>query len=176
LMSLIEIFEQQYKAAAAEGAIIELRLRVLANKVPELREFAHEKKLLDVETPITRHFAAALTEEEKSTLALCRELRNKILHCDFRAARKKLGELGAETRRGNVMKVDVQALSGAQIAEKMTRVVKNVEGTSEYVADSAPGADDIYGWLWDAGAGGDFIQAVSAFARAAAIVDRLARS
>jgi hypothetical protein len=47
------MYELQYKAAEAEGAIVELRLRVLANKVPELRKFAHAQKFEDVETPIT---------------------------------------------------------------------------------------------------------------------------
>ncbi len=39
---LREIFEQQYKAAAAEGPIIELKLRLLAYKVPELQKYAQE--------------------------------------------------------------------------------------------------------------------------------------
>jgi hypothetical protein len=86
------------------------------------------------------------------------------------------GELGAETQRGNVKKVDIQELSGAQVREKLARVVENVEGTFGYVADSAAGADDIFGWLFEAGTAGDFIQAASAFELGAAIVDRLARS
>jgi hypothetical protein len=168
------IFEQQYKTAAAEGAIVELRLRVLANKIPELRKFAHEYKLQNVETPIMLYFAGALTEEEKSTLTRCRELRNKILHCDFRAARKKLDELGVKTQRGNVKKVDVSGLSGAQMRENIAHVVANEEGAFEYVSDSEAGADDIYGWLFEMGAAGDFTEAARAFAHAATIVDRLA--
>jgi hypothetical protein len=31
-----DIFERQYKAAAAEGALYELYMRLLADKVPEL--------------------------------------------------------------------------------------------------------------------------------------------
>ena len=37
---LREIFEAQYKAAAAEGALYELRLRLLADKVAGLRSFS----------------------------------------------------------------------------------------------------------------------------------------
>jgi hypothetical protein len=114
-----EIFVQQYKEAAAGGAIVELKLRLLADKVPELQKLAHAVKLEDVETLIVQHFATALTEEEKKTLGLCRQLRNKVLHCDFRAARGKLEQLGANTQGGDVKKVDIRGLSGTQIAQSL---------------------------------------------------------
>jgi len=84
------IFEQQYKAAAGEGALYELRMRLLADKVPALQQSAYGEKLEDVEGLILVHFGNALTDEEKTLLKRCRQLRNKILHCDFGAARKKL--------------------------------------------------------------------------------------
>jgi hypothetical protein len=83
-----EIFEQQYKAAAAEGAIYELRMRLLADKVPQLQQSAYQERLEGVEGLIVVHFASALTDDEKSLLTLCRQLRNKLLHGDFRSARK----------------------------------------------------------------------------------------
>lgn len=171
-----EIFEQQYKAAAAEGAIIELRLRLLADKVPELRKFAHDKRLKDVENLIAQHFAQGLTDDEKRTLELCRQLRNKILHCDFRAARNKLEQLGANPQPGQVKKIDIHDLSGTQMREKITKAFVGVEGTFEYVADSAAAPGSVFGWLMEVGRAGDFNHAVDAFAHAAAIVDRLARS
>ena len=110
----------------------------------------------------------------KKTLAVCRQLRNKILHCNFRLARDKLGELGFESRRGGVRKIDVQDLSGRQIAEKITRVVANIEGTYEYVSDTDttdPG--NVYGWLMEMGSAGEFRQAIDAFKKAAEIIDGL---
>jgi hypothetical protein len=88
----------QYKAASGEGAALELKLRILANKVPELRVFAHDQKLQNVEHAIIQHFGAAITEEDKQALQRCRCLRNKILHCDFRAVRRILGELGINVK------------------------------------------------------------------------------
>jgi hypothetical protein len=82
------IFEQQYKAAAAEGALYELRVRPLADKVPALQQSAYGERLEDVEGLIVVHFGSALTDEEMTLLKLCRQLRNKMLHCDFGAARK----------------------------------------------------------------------------------------
>src|SRR5271166_480034 len=101
------------RAAAAQ-------LRMLANKIPELRAFAHEQNLGEVETAIIKCFAQALGEEEKSTLARYRQLRNKTFkHCDFRAARKTLGEFGITTPGGNARVIDVRGLSGARMVEKV---------------------------------------------------------
>jgi hypothetical protein len=47
-----------------------------------------------------KHFGASLAAAEKEILSLCRQLRNKVLHSDFRAAREKLKELGIETEKG----------------------------------------------------------------------------
>jgi hypothetical protein len=49
-----------------------------------------------------KQFAGSLSVEEKETVRLCRQLRNKVLHTDFRAAREKLNELGVETPSGEV--------------------------------------------------------------------------
>jgi hypothetical protein len=171
-----EIFEALYKDAAAEGAIIELHMRLLADKMPTLRKFAHDQRLEDVETLIVQQFAAVLSDDEKRTLELCRQLRNKILHCNFKAARKKLQQIGAEPSRGDVKKVNISGLSGKEMLEKLTSPAGNVAGSFEHVADLPAGPGSVYGWLIEIGQAGDFVQAVDAFKRGAAIVDRLAES
>jgi hypothetical protein len=170
-----EIFEAQYKDAAAEGAIIELNMRLLVDKVPALQKFTHDQRLEDVETLIVQHFAVVLTDDEKRTLELCRQLRNKILHCDFKA-RKKLQQIGAAPSRGDVKKIDISGLSGKEMLQKLTSAAGNVAGSFEYVADLPAGPGSVYGWLIEVGQAGDFVQAVDAFKRSAAIVDRLAES
>jgi hypothetical protein len=171
-----ESFEAQYKEAAAEGAIIELHMRLLADKVPTLQQFAHDQRLEDVETLIVQHFVAVLTDDEKRTLELCRQLRNKILHCDFKAARKKLQQIGAAPGRGDVKKIDISGLSGKEMLQKLTSAAGNVAGSFEYVADLPAGPGSVYGWLIEVGQAGDFVQAVDAFRRGAAIVGRLAET
>jgi hypothetical protein len=170
------IFVQQYKAAAAEGAVVELSLRLLADKVPELQSFAHDQRLEDVETLIVTHFAASLSEEEKTTLKVCRQLRNKILHCDFRAARQKLEQSGVAAQRGNVRKIDIRGLSAEQIREKIKTVASGAEGTFEYVADAPAQPGSVFAWLLEVGVAGDFVRAAQVFVRGTAIVDRLVRS
>jgi hypothetical protein len=165
----------EYKAAAAEGTVLELKLRLLADRVPTLQPFAHAQSLAEIETQIAQHFGAALTEEENNTLALCRVLRNKILHGDFRAAREKLAELGIETQHGGVKKVDLAGLATPRMTEKITHAIAGAPGSYEQVADTeakAPGS--VYGWLLEGHTAGDFRQAVDAFKRTAVIVDRLA--
>jgi hypothetical protein len=171
-----EIFERQYKAAAAEGALYELYMRLLADKVPELQQSAYRERLEDVEGLIVVHFSSALTEDEKNHLKLCRQLRNKILHCDFHAARQKLEELGANPQPGNVRMTDISGLSARQMAEKTASAVAHAPGSSQYVADLGSRAGTVFGWLLEASEAGDFAKAADSFAHGAVIVDRLARN
>lgn len=174
LHSPSEIFVEQYKAAAAEGAIVELKLRLLADKIPELQKYAHAQRLEDIETEVAQHFGCLVSEQDKNTLSLCRQLRNKVLHCDFRAARDKLEELGNETQHGGVKAVAVSGLSLASMVEKIRGAVAGVEGMFQYVADtSSTDPSSVFGWLLELGAAGDFRAAVDAFRNASAIVDRL---
>ena len=168
-----EIFEQQYKDAAAEGALVELRLRLLADKLPDLRSVAHDEKLEKVENLICEHFADALTDDEKAALGLCRQLRNKVLHCDFRAARGKLERLGTDAQRGGAKRVALHGLLGNQMAEKLARAEAGDETAFEYVAD-LQGPGTVFAWLIEAGGAGDFNQAAEAFSRASQILHRLA--
>jgi hypothetical protein len=135
-----------------------------------------EQRLEDVEGLIVVHFSSALTEDEKNHLKLCRQLRNKILHCDFHAARQKLEELGANPQPGNVRRTDISGLSGREMTEKIRSAVANAPGSSQYVADLGSRAGTVFGWLLDAGDAGDFAKAADSFARGAAIVDRLAQN
>jgi hypothetical protein len=115
-----------------------------------------------------------LLREEKTTLAVCRQLRNKILHCDFRSARQKLEQLGIATQSAEVKKVDIRGLSAEQIIEKIAAVKANTVGAFEYVADLPFQTGSVFAWLIELGVSGDFIQAVKCFAGAAAIIDKLA--
>lgn len=172
------IFQDAYKEAAGEGAIIELKMRLLANKVTELRDFACVKNLEDVESQIVVHFANELTEQDCQTLRLCRQLRNKVLHCDFHAARGKLAELGVSSSgQGGVQRVDVSGLSGRQIAETISAVVSGTTSIAKSMADTSSTREgSVYGWLLELGNAGDFTNATEAFKAAAVIVDRLIES
>src|SRR6185369_12830668 len=95
------MFIVPFRQAAGEGAVVELKLRLLASREPGLQPFVDEK-LESVEEEIARVFLGYLAAEEREQLRLCRQLRNKILHCDFSKARAKLHEMGAPQIRGDV--------------------------------------------------------------------------
>jgi hypothetical protein len=142
--------------------------------VPELRQAAYGERLEDIESLIGRHFASVLADDEKTLLASCRQLRNKILHCDFRAARRKLEGLGTNPRSGNVKRVDISGMTRAEMAEKIGAAAADNPGSAEPVGDIAMGAGIVFGWLLEAGAAGDFRKAAEVFARGASVLDRLA--
>lgn len=113
--------------------------------------------------------------KKKRTLEQCRRLRNKILHCNFSIARRKLIELGGYSQTANVKKVDLTGLSAIEIPVKIREAVAGIPGTYEYVSaapTTCPGS--VFGWLIAAGDEGDLLAAVDAFQKAVAIVDRLA--
>lgn len=166
-------FLEQYKFAAGEGAVVELKLRLLADKEPSLQRFAHAPRLEDIEKVVEKHFANALTDDEKTTLALCRKLRNKILHCNFGVARERLDDLRAEPQSAGVRKVDLTGIKANEIRPKVEQAIAGSHGTLVSGSPTTqPGS--VFGWLLEVGAAGDFLKAVSAFRNAAAIVDRLA--
>jgi hypothetical protein len=84
---------EDYKTAAAGGAAVEVMMRLLADKIPSLQRYAHEEKLSNVEDAVTQHFRTSLSDAERDTLRLSRELRNKIIHCDFHVVRDRLEKL-----------------------------------------------------------------------------------
>ncbi|MGA8654705.1 MAG: hypothetical protein WB586_01025 [Chthoniobacterales bacterium] len=168
----LALFLEPFKAAAAEGAVVELKLRLLAGKVPALQKYAHQKKLEDIEDDLAKHFGDALSADEKETLRLCRQLRNKVLHSDFRAARGKLNELGVETVSGGVKKIYLPVVTIEEASKKILGAKAGTEGT--FVSDTSSADAGVYGWFLEAANAGDFQKASDAFKRAAAIVDGLA--
>ena len=166
------LYLESFKTAAAEGAVVELKMRLLAAKIPALQKYAHQKRLEDIEAELAAHFGGSLSDEEKSNLCLCRQLRNKVLHTDFYAARKKLNQLGVATQSGGVRKLDIPVVSVAEISHKLSAAKAGTEG--ELVANtSSTDSGSVYGWFLEAGAAGDFEKASNAFKSAAAIADRL---
>lgn len=167
------MFLDAFKNAAAEGAVVELKMRLLAGKIPALRKHAHSAVLANIEDGLITYFGEALSDEDKKTLRLCRQLRNKVLHSDFREARGKLGELGTASSSGNVVKIDLPVVTVAEVAKKIEGVRAGTEGIRVAETQSTD-AGSVYGWFLEAGMSGDFANACLAFKGAQAIVDRIA--
>lgn len=169
------IFLDQYKVAAGEGAFVELKLRLLADKIPSLQRYTHAQRLEDIEAEVATHFGDALSEEDKQTLALCRQLRNKILHCNFSSAREKLEELGIKQQSGGIGRTDLAGMNSSDMRTKVKATIAGEPGTSVPVmASPTTTAGSVFGWLLEVGNAGDLLAAANAFRRASVIVDQLA--
>ena len=93
-------------------------------------------------------------------------------HSDFRAARGKLNELGVETQAGGVVKIDLPAVTVAELSKKILGVKAGTEGVYAHTLSMEEAG--VYGWFMEVSSAGDFQKASDAFERAGAIVDRLA--
>lgn len=146
---------KDFQIAAGKGALFELKLRLLADKTPDLKEYSH-KRLFDLEEELYRFFENNLSQDDMKVLLHTRPLRNKILHGNFEAAKNKVETAVQKELPRN--KVHVLKLS--------TDELKSVSDTR--IKDSG-----IFGWLLESGTNGLFIEAISIFNSANEIISRL---
>lgn len=159
-MNPSDVFVDQYRVAAGEGAVLELKMRLLANKVPALRPYLDEKP----EEQIIALFTKELQGNEAEQLRLCRQLRNKVLHCDFARARSKLHELGAPQIRGGVREIQITDPSPKGLVKHLTDALADKPGSFRHVADlTSRSEENVFGWLLELGAAGDFLRAAEIF-------------
>jgi hypothetical protein len=59
---------EPFKVSAAEGAAVELKLRLLAGTMPALQKYAHQRHLEDIEGDLARHFGDSLSPDENEIL------------------------------------------------------------------------------------------------------------
>jgi hypothetical protein len=172
-MNPSDVFVDQYRIAAGEGAVLELKMRLLANKVPALRPYLDEK-LEEVEEQIIALFGKELQGNEPEQLGLCRQLRNKVLHCDFPKARSKLHELGAPQVRGGVREIRITDPTPGGLVQHLTDAAAGTPGSFRHVADLTSKTEvNVFDWLLELGTAGDFGRAAEIFRVACGIVDRL---
>jgi hypothetical protein len=78
-----------------------------------------------------------------------------VLHSDFRAARKKLNELGVATEIGGVVKIELPVVTIAEATRKIEAAKAGREGM-RVAGTSSTEEGPLYGWFWEAGCAGDF--------------------
>jgi hypothetical protein len=172
-MNPSDVFIDQYRTAAGEGAVLELKMRLLADKVAALQPYVDEK-LEQVEDHIISLFKKDLQASEAAQLRLCRQLRNKVLHCDFPRARSTLHQLGSPQIRAGIRQIQITNPTGEGILQHLVDAASNKPGAFRQVADLTGKSEaKIFGWLLELGAAGDFSQAAEVFRAASAIVERL---
>lgn len=163
----------KFRLAAGEGALCELHLRLLAAKVSELESIALDRYLENVENAVIKRFTSELASGEADLLKRCRQLRNKLLHCDFHEARKKLTELGAPQRQGGVTHLQLGNARGIGILDVLMKAAAGEGGTK--VADTTSTSEGtVFGWLLELSNSGALDDAVVVFRNVSTLTMRLA--
>lgn len=166
-----ELTDQLFRAygeACGWASMLELKMRILADNTPALREWAHANSLQDVETAIVKEFAARLQSGDADLLEKSRFLRNKVVHGNFSKAKEILIGLGYDVPNGGVMDVplDMAAAGGSIVAAIHNAVPARV-------ADTSTKDGHIFGWLLECGGARIFPTAIEVFRKATDIVERL---
>lgn len=167
-----QLFIPLYKRAAAEGSELELKLRMLCEAVPDLGKYAHER-LEDAETAVVDYFSNDLTPDEQLLLTTCRQLRNKVLHCDFRAAREKLKAAGVNPGNAGVQFLRIP--DSGDPGKQITEAIATGERLQTVSATESTRKGTVFGWLLELGSAGDFQRATEVFQRTLDILGRLAK-
>ena len=162
---ILEMHLESFKDAAGEGAILELKMRLLAGTIPALQSYTHQRKLGKIETDILKEFDGSLCADEKEILKLSGELRKRVIHSNFRATRKQLEKMGTQTRRSGSKKIELPIATKEELSKKI------LGGEGSPISDLPSG--EVYCWLLEVGQSGDLQKARYAFKNATAIIDRL---
>lgn len=171
-MDHVANFLAQFKEAAGEASLLELKARLLADKIPALEPLAL-KKLFLVEDAILKHFETVLAPAEARTLSACRVLRNKLFHCEFHSARAQLHQLGSAQQSGDVKHIDIRGLAPGDIFAKVGAAADNTPDSFQYVSQMTTQGAGIFGWLLEIGNSGDLVEAARIFRESVTIIDRL---
>jgi hypothetical protein len=146
-------------------------MRLLCGIVPSIADISTAHKLEDVEDAIAAHFNTSLPSDDRSTLQLCRQLRNKILHADFHAARQKLTEIDRETPSANVR---MARLDEGREVEHLKEISRAGGVSGVPITDTQSTAEGtVFGWLLEFGLAGEFVRAAAAFQKGTTIIERL---
>ena len=172
-----ELAEQQFKAASAEAALFELRLRLLAGYVPASAAMPIATKLSVVCDQILETYAQCLSEAEARHLKEACQIRNKLLHCEFSSNRKKLNVVTPKFRDGGVTSVQLDTTNPETVSAKVRAAIAGTGVGQERVSDTNTRTlRDVFGWLLESQSAGDFEESIQTLAGAIQVVSRLSQS
>lgn len=156
----------KFSQAAGFAAVSELRLRLLADNTPALRSIAMAHNLEAVEEAILEYFDRLLSDSEKADVRAARQVRNKLLHCEFWTAERRVLNAGGSVAGGGVQMIDL--LAGQNILES----IRN--GPRVPLREIPKTEPRIFGWIMEGAAqGGLFEEAEHMFCSAIRVTERL---
>jgi hypothetical protein len=171
------IAEQAFKMTSAEAALFELRMHLRAGAIPATRALPIDSKLSCVLDAFLKHYRSVLSAPEVIIIEKACALRNKLLHCEFSAARQRLNELNPQAHAGGVIALDVAKLDPPAIINKLDQITLGQDTGQSAVANTKTRKlSDVFGWLLESQGAGEFDEAARVFREAMSVLDRLSES
>ena len=157
-----------FRETAGWAAEYELRIRLLADKTPELETHSTARSMATVEDAVLKYFDAVLDAEAKNRFKTVRDLRNKLLHCEFVSAVRYLTDLGVPKAKP-VGKV-VRNLPANLTVEALLAAIE----TATALPDDAPDRGNLVLKLAEMAANGTLAEAATEFQRSIETLNQLA--
>lgn len=139
-MELSEFYITKFRLVASIAAEYELRLRLLANSTKELEKYRFDR-LCELENKFIAHFKNILNQVEQNNLSKYRQVRNKLLHVEF----KKMMELMLEIRPNDINKEN--RVKSGNIDKDKDIWEQISQGMHSATSIDQQNEQDIYGWL-----------------------------
>lgn len=172
-----DLGEQDFKTASGEAALFELRLRMLAGNTPVLQDLPIDANLAAVRDALVEQRQSDVSGRDADVLLQACRLRNKLLHCEFSEARKRLDEADPKHRGGGGAQLDVGGLDAAAMSERIAMATAGGDaGLTLLTGTKTKTHRDVYGWLLEMHGANEFQEAGKIFRDATSILDRLSVS
>lgn len=166
------IAEQNFTQAAAYAALFELRVRLRAGAIPATANQPIDTNLSNVVDAIIASCQGKLRDPDAEVLKNACRLRNKVLHCEFSSARKRLDPDGNQSRSGGVTRISGVTPDNVKSILDQINAGGNA-GQQAVAATSTKKHKDVFGWLLEAQGAGEFQIASTLFQQAIAMLERL---
>ena len=175
MTSISDLPAVAFKAASAEAAMLELQMRLCAGTLSDTTNLPIDTNLGVLKDAILEHFKAEMTEEDKELLSRAHQLRNKLLHCEFSAARKRLNESNPRSRDGGITVLPIdEGMSFAQFMGNIQQINEGADVGQKAVADTkTKKLKDVFSWLLECFVAEEFQEAEAVFTRAVSLLERL---
>ena len=178
---LVEAAFNEFGEVGRLAVLVELKIRLLTNKITHLQDYAFSHSLSGTEAALLPYLLEnkLISEEEKSHLELSRKIRNKIFHCEFEEAVKFIEELrGEKMQSGSVIGAKIDELEGDNILEKIIGLAgaiqsgKAAKGAFKIESKTTKFAG-IFGWLIEAQTKELLVESQKIASQALSIIERV---
>lgn len=179
--SPVQISIDNFGEVAKLAAIQELKIRLLANKTKAIEESAYEYHVSETSKKIIEHFKSinSLTVAEADLLTKSQTIRNKILHCEFNEAVKRIEALVGSSAPGpSVQMIKFDPNIGGSALQDILLAAQNAIATGQPGPhrDASTLSDNelgIFGGLINCAQRGALEMAYNIFKKSNDVLDRL---